>query len=70
MLRDLLATAGVEMANDLDHRKLLDIWPANCADYGDAVLLAYGKGRRDTTLATFDQKLQARAKTLGVKGLQ
>jgi len=67
MLRDLLATPGVEVVNDLDHQKLLDIWPMSCADYGDAVLLAYCKGRRDVSLATFDHKLINRAKALGVK---
>jgi predicted nucleic acid-binding protein len=67
MLRDLLATPGVEVVNDLDHQKLLDIWLASCGEYGDAVLLAYCKGRRDVSLATFDQKLINQAKVLGVK---
>jgi predicted nucleic acid-binding protein len=67
MLRDLLATPGVEVVNDLDYQKLLDIWPKSCAEYGDAVLLTYCKGRRDVSLATFDHKLINRAKTIGVK---
>jgi predicted nucleic acid-binding protein len=67
MLRDLLATPGVEVVNDLDHQKLLDIWPMSCADYGDAVLLTYCKGRRDVSLATFDHKLINRAMALGAK---
>lgn len=67
MLSDLLSTPGVEVANDLDHWKLLDIWPLACEEYGDAVLLAYCKERRDLVLATFDQKLAAKTKAVGVK---
>ncbi len=67
MLRDLMATPGVEVAHELDHQRLLDIWPASCDEYGDAVLLAYCKGRRDVALATFDRKLLGHARALGVK---
>ena len=67
MLHDLIATAGIQIVNDLDHLKLLDIWPTKCTDYGDAVLMAYCKTRRDVMLATFDQKLVAAAHRIGVK---
>lgn len=67
MLHDLVITPGIEIVNDLDHLKLLDIWPAKCEDYGDAVLLAYCKVRRDVVLATFDQKLIRAAQGIGVK---
>jgi len=67
LLHDLLSTPGIEMVNDLDHMILLDIWPARCADYGDAVLLAYCKANRDVVLATFDQRLIKTAQGIGVK---
>lgn len=67
MLHDLVSTPGVEMINDLDHLKILDIWPTTCADYGDAVLIAYCRPRREVTLATFDQKLIKIAQGIGVK---
>lgn len=67
MLHDLLTTPGIEIVNDLDHLKLLDIWPAKCADYGDAILLSFCKSRRDVVLATFDQKLISQAQDTGVK---
>lgn len=67
MLHDLLTTPGIETVNDLDHLKLLDIWPAKCADYGDAILLAFSKSRRDVMLATFDQQLLKLAQAVGVK---
>lgn len=67
MLHELLSTPGIEVINDLDHLKLLDIWPAKCADYGDAVLLAYCKATKDAVLATFDQKLIKAAQGIGVK---
>jgi predicted nucleic acid-binding protein len=67
MLHDLLSTPGIEMINDLDHLELLDIWPVTCADYGDAVLLAYCKTRRDVELTTFDRQLIKTAQGIGIK---
>jgi predicted nucleic acid-binding protein len=67
ILHDLLSTPGIELINDFDHLKLLDIWPTKCKDYGDAVLLAYCKIKRDVVLSTFDQKLLKAAQGLGIK---
>lgn len=67
MIDDLLATPGIEAVNDLDYQKLLDIWPARCLDYGDAVLLAYCKTKKDVSLATFDQKLLKTSQAIGIK---
>lgn len=67
MLHELLSTPGIEVINDLDYLKLLEIWPTKCLDYGDAVLLAYCKVMKDVALATFDQKLIKAAQGIGVK---
>lgn len=67
MIHDLLATPGIEAVNDLNYHALLDIWPARCVDYADAVLLAYCKTRKDVVLATFDQKLLKTSHSIGIK---
>ena len=69
MVEDLLATPGIEIVDMLDYKHLLLFWPEKVSDFGDAVLAAFAKSRKDSDIVTFDQKFLKTARALGLKVL-
>jgi len=67
MMRDLNAMPGVEIVHELDMKTFLTLWPATFADFGDAVLAAYCKSRKDAALFSFDAGFIKAARNSGVK---
>ena len=56
MLMDFAEMPGIEIVAGLDLALVTKLWPAQIADYGDAVLAALCKKNRDSAVATFDRK--------------
>ncbi|GAB6193886.1 PIN domain-containing protein [Desulfocastanea catecholica] len=56
MVADLISMPGVTYTSDVDMHMLLSLWPKSIPDYGDAVLAAYCKKTKGTSIATFDKK--------------
>lgn len=56
MLLDFAEMPGIEIVAGLDLALVSKLWPAQIADYGDAVLAALCQKTRDSAVATFDRK--------------
>jgi predicted nucleic acid-binding protein len=66
MLRDLIALPGVLVIDECPWKRVLEYWPAPLPSLADASIVAVAESKRYDAIATFDQKLGARAKRLGV----
>jgi predicted nucleic-acid-binding protein len=69
MIRDFIAMPGVELYQETDFGAVLSLWPADIADFGDALLAATGKSVKGATIVTFDGKFKAALKKLGLETL-
>jgi len=67
MIDDFIALPGVEIVHTIDYKLLLSLWPAPFSDFGDAILAALCKSRKNTELATFDEKFAKIAAKSGLK---
>lgn len=65
VLRDLLATPGIEPVDELPWTRLLDLWPETVPGFADAALVALGKAGRHDAVATFDRGLRRALVRLG-----
>lgn len=59
IVRDFLALPGVEVADEIDFRRLFALWPEHIAEYGDAIVAAVCLSRKGSAVASFDKKLTA-----------
>lgn len=66
MLRDLIALPGVLVIDECPWKRVLEYWPAPLPSLADAAIVAVAATKRYDAIATFDQKLDKRAKDLGV----
>jgi predicted nucleic acid-binding protein len=57
---------GVQIVDDCPWNEIFELWPNRIAGLADASLTAIAIAYRHDAIATFDQKLAKRAKTLGV----
>ena len=69
MIREFIAMPGVELYQETDFGAVLSFWPANIADFGDALLAATGKSIKGATIVTFDGKFKAVLKKMGLETL-
>jgi len=67
MVKDFIAMPGVEIVHDLDCKTLLSLWPEMIADFGDAILAAFGKSRKDAEIVSFDAGFVKVARKIGLK---
>jgi predicted nucleic-acid-binding protein len=54
---DLLALPGLEVMQLVDFNLVLTFWPGQIADFGDALVAAAAKARKEAQVATFDKRL-------------
>ncbi len=66
MIRDFLGLTGVELLHHLDYKILLTIWPSPIHDFADAIVASVGRANRNAAIITFDKKLRAALKKLGI----
>lgn len=66
MVRDFIQLPGVEIVHQLSLKTLFAFWPEKIPDYGDAIIAALCKDTKGSSIATFDRKLRAKLKRLGL----
>jgi predicted nucleic acid-binding protein len=66
MLLDFAEMPGVEIVAGLDLALVSKLWPAQIADYGDAVLAALCQKTRNSAVATFDRKFIKELTSAGI----
>ena len=64
----MVGMPGLEIVHEVDYRLLLSLWPTRISDFGDAIVAAACKSRRDVMLATFDRKFLTAAAAVNIKG--
>ena len=69
MLRDLISMPGVELYQQTDFKTLLSLWPANIADFGDALIASTAKAIKGANVVTFDEKFKSALKKIGLEYL-
>lgn len=67
LIRAVLTYPGVIVTDDCSWSGVLDHWPDPLPSITDAALVAVAIAKKYDSLATFDQKLVKRMKTLGVR---
>ncbi len=66
VIKDALAMPGVLATDDCPWSRVLAYWPDPLPSIGDAAIVAVAVENRYDYVATFDQKLARRMKSLGV----
>ncbi len=66
MIADFIAMPGIEIITEVNFSTLLQYWPSQITDYGDAVIAAQCKNSKGSAIATFDKKFK---KAIGQIGL-
>lgn len=59
IMKSFIALPGVTIAGDVSYEYLLQVWPAEIPEYGDAVVAAVARTVKGATIATFDKKMAA-----------
>ena len=67
LLSDFITMPGIEIIHEVYFKQLFKFWPEHVPDFGDAVLTQLSRIMRKAPVATFDQKLCSRLKTLDIK---
>jgi len=67
LMRDLIALPGVTAINDCPWRKVFDLWPEPLGGLADASSVAVAIANHYDAIATFDQKMIKRMRSLGVE---
>jgi len=68
MIRDLVSFPGVQVIDDCPWHRIFELWPNPLPSLADASIAAVATTNPYDAIATFDQKLERRAKGLGVAG--
>lgn len=66
LLSDLFATPGMDLRDSFELPRVLQIWPATCKDYGDAVIAAAAIEMRLPVL-TFDRAFARQLRMCGAE---
>ena len=66
VIKDAMAMPGVLVTDDCPWTQVLAYWPDPLRSISDAAIVAVAVANRYDSVATFDQKLARRMKTLGV----
>ena len=67
LMRDLIALPGVTAIDDCPWRKVFDLWPGQFGGLADASSAAVAIANHYDAVATFDQKMIKRMKSIGVE---
>jgi len=67
LIRDLIALPGVTAIGDCPWKKVFDYWPQQLPGLADAASVAVTLANRYDAIATFDQKMRTRMKSIGVE---
>ncbi len=67
MVRDFIATAGIEIIHDIDFNAVMTFWPDTVKDFGDTIVAALCKSRKKSVIVTFDHKFMNILKTIGLE---
>ena len=67
LVRDLLALPGVNAIDDCPWRDVLQYWPERLPGLADAATVSIAVTNRYDAVATFDQKMLKRMRSLGVE---
>ena len=68
MIRDLVSFPGVHVIDDCPWHRIFELWPNPLPSLADASIAAVATTNRYDAIATFDRKLERRARILGVAG--
>jgi hypothetical protein len=66
LIRDLIALPGVTAIDDCPWKKVFQYWPGQLAELADAASVAVAIANHYDAIATFDQKMRKRVKSIGV----
>ena len=66
IIRDFIKLPGIEFVDHLDLKTLFELWPEKIPDYGDAIIALLCRENKGASVATFDRKLRAKLKKLGL----
>ncbi len=66
MIKDLIEMPGIEIVQEVDFNTIFSWWPDPVPDFGDSLIAAVGKTISGSLVVTFDRKLAANLKTLGI----
>ena len=67
LMRDLIALPGVTAIDDCPWKKVFDLWPEQLAGLADASSVAVAIANHYDAIATFDQKMIKRMRSIGVE---
>ena len=67
LVRDLIALPGVTAIDACPWRKVFDLWPEQLSGLADATSVAVAIANHYDAIATFDQKMIKRMKSIGVE---
>jgi predicted nucleic acid-binding protein len=67
LIRDLIALPGVTAIDDCPWKKVFEYWPEQLPGFADAASVAVARANRYDAIATFDQKMIKRMKSIGVE---
>jgi predicted nucleic acid-binding protein len=67
LARDMVALPGVTAIDDCPWRKVFEYWPERLPGLADAATVAIAIANRYDAVATFDQKMLKRMRSLGVE---
>lgn len=66
LVRELVALPGLLVRDDFPWRSVFAYWPDRLAGFADAATVAMAVANRYDAVATFDQKMTKRMRSLGV----
>jgi hypothetical protein len=67
LMRDLIALPGLTAIDHCPWRKVFDLWPKQLGGLADASSVAVAIANHYDAIATFDQKMIKRMKSIGVE---
>jgi predicted nucleic acid-binding protein len=67
LLRELIALPGVLLSDDCSWKKVLEYWPDHVPTIADAAIVAVAVVNGYDAVATFDQKMMKKMKSIGVE---
>lgn len=65
MIRDLISFPGVQVVDECPWRRVMEVWPHPLSSIADAAIVTLATTNRYDAVATFDQRLARRLKSLG-----
>lgn len=67
LVREMIALPGVAVVDDCPWKKVFEYWPEQLPGMADAATLAVAVANRYDAVATFDQKMVKRMRSMGVE---